>query len=233
MPLFHEHSLVFIHIPKNAGKSIEAAFLGEKAPNSGKRTPINALSKFLLRRTARNEPYHDLLGSLDYTFAAQHMTWHEITSLGILRANGCLGYLPFAVIRNPYDRVISSVLHHFARQIRSGALEIRNSEDFTWALHEWLDEEPRDHNHIAHKRNQFDFLTIDGNSLEISELLRYENLSSDLEGFCNRLGIKPVKLGWEGRNKRDRDYRDYFCMNGKNLLRKHYGKDLDLLGYKF
>jgi hypothetical protein len=74
MPIFHKHKLIFIHIPKNAGKSIEAGFLGRKGPDSGKRSHLNAACKLLMRLTSKPVPQRDLLGSLDYTFAAQHMT---------------------------------------------------------------------------------------------------------------------------------------------------------------
>lgn len=233
MPVFHKHNLIFIHIPKNAGKSVEAAFLGPGGPVSGKRSRLNAACKLLLRLTASAIPRRDLLGSLDYTFAAQHMTFREMTDYGFVSEHTCSGYRSFAVIRNPFDRAVSSVFHHFASDLSSGARRIDDPESFTRALQDWLHSTPRDHNQIAHKRSQSDFLSLDGRSLSVDELIRYEHLGKEIATFCDRNGLPAVKIGWSGRNERSRDYRDYFTPEARGLLKTRYGEDLDLLGYAY
>jgi hypothetical protein len=233
MPIFHEHGLIFVHIPKNAGKSVEAAFLGKGSENAGRRSKLNAAMKLLLRWTGSPVPRRDLLGSLDFTFAAQHMTIYEMTSLGLVSTSNCPGYGSFAVVRNPFDRVISSVFHHFSRDLKSRALVIDGPDSFGSALRRWLEDEPRDHNHIAHKRNQFDFLTLNGRDIGVDHLIRYERLSVELNTFCEARSIPAPSLGWSGRNARNREYRDYFRNDSRRILEKHFGQDLDTLRYTF
>lgn len=233
MPIFHKHKLVFVHIPKNAGKSVEAAFLGQAGPTSGKRSRLNAACKFLLRATSSSVPRRDLLGSLDYTFAAQHMTLRELTDYGLVSEQKCPSYRSFAVIRNPYDRAISSVFHHFAAEIKSGMRRIDDSNTFTKALRDWLEKSPRDHNQIAHLRSQLDFLSLDGHNVSVDELIRYENLREELLAFCNRNGLAPAEVGWSGRNARSRDYHDYFSPEARGILKSRYERDLELLGYSY
>ncbi|WP_421906112.1 sulfotransferase family 2 domain-containing protein [Mameliella sp.] len=233
MPIFHHQKLIFVHIPKNAGKSVESAFLGPGGPVSGKRSSLNAACKLLLRWTSSAIPNRELLGSLDYTFAAQHMTFREMTDYGFVSEERCPGYRSFAVIRNPFDRAVSSVFHHFAADLQSGTRRIDDPASFTRALRDWLDNMPRDHNQVAHKRSQSDFLSLDGRSIGVDELIRYEDLGEEIAAFCDRNGLPPVEIGWSGRNKRSRDYRDYFSPEAREVLKNRYENDLDLLGYAF
>lgn len=233
MPIFHDQKLIFVHIPKNAGKSIESAFLGPRGRMSGARSSLNAACKLLLRLTSSTIPSRDLLGSLDYTFAAQHMTLRELMEYGFVCQETCPNYRSFAVIRNPFDRAVSSVFHHFATELHSGARRIDDPESFTKALRDWLYDRPLDHNQIAHKRSQLDFLTLDGCSICVDEVIRYEHLGEEIAAFCNRNGLPPLEIGWYGRNKRVRDYRDYFSSEAREIVKNQYENDLDLLGYTF
>jgi len=233
MPIFHKQKLIFIHIPKNAGKSIESAFFGKAGPGFGKRNHLNAACKLLLRLTSSTTPRRDLLGSLDFVFAAQHMTLKEITELGLVTPNNCPCYQSFAVVRNPFDRAISSVFHHFAIELHSGTRSIKTSDEFASAFRSWLDSEAQDHNHIAHKRTQWDFLSLDGRTVGVDNLIRYEFLAEDFEAFCKNRCIEPVSLGWSGKNNRNRDYREYFSQEARGILERSYAEDLDHLGYTF
>ncbi|MGM0583328.1 MAG: sulfotransferase family 2 domain-containing protein [Pseudomonadota bacterium] len=233
MPVFHDYNLIFIHIPKNAGRSIEEAFLGEGWQHSGKRSWLNAGAKWLLRWTSSHRPHRELLGSLDYTFAAQHMTLRELTELGLVTARTCPGFRSFAIVRNPYDRAVSSVFHHFGPELRLGRREIRDKAGFTSALRSWLDHDPSDHNQIAHRRPQFDFLTLRGDEVDVDEVIRYERLSDDLAAFCKRNELPPIKLGWAGKNKRRRDYREYFSDESRAYFEEWFIDDIERLGYKY
>ena len=76
MPLSHENEVLFIHIPKNGGKSFEI-FLDihhqyNGSPNN--RSFLNKVSKFLLNITSNKNAKHQLMGVLDKSFAAQHLT---------------------------------------------------------------------------------------------------------------------------------------------------------------
>jgi hypothetical protein len=124
-------------------------------------------------------------------------------------------------------------LHHFATALQSGTRSITTSDAFTHAFREWLDSEPKDHNHIAHKRTQFDFLSCDGCTIGVGNLIRYENLAEDVSAFCRIQGIEPITLGWSGKNKRDRDYREYFSQETRSLLETRFAEDLDFLNYTF
>lgn len=228
MPIFHNQDLIFVHIPKNAGKSVEGAFLGTGWPHAGRRHRLNRACKYLLRQTSNPVTSRYLLGSLDYTFSAQHMTLREMTDLGFVTPQTCPGYTSFAVVRNPYDRLVSSVLHHF-----SGRLPEASPSGFETSLRAWLDFIPTDHNLIAHRRGQFEFLNLDGRTVGVDHIVRYENLRDDMDKMCRTLKIAPVKLGWSGRNERSRDYRDYHNKNTRTLTERLFPEDIEMFGYTF
>lgn len=233
LPIFHDHKLVFVHIPKNAGKSVESAFLGDRGSELGKRSRMNEAFKLMLRLTSNPAPRKHLLGSLDYTFAAQHMTLKELSDLGFVTSRTCPDYRSFAVVRNPYDRAVSSVFHHFGRALREGTRRIDTAEDFDRAFMEWLDEAPKDHNQIAHKRTQFEFLSLDGLTIGVETLIRYENLAAEFQVFCRAQGVSEVELGWAGKNNRSRDYKEYFTQSARDMLEKVYAQDLSSLKYSY
>lgn len=233
MPLLADGQLLFIHIPKNAGKSVEAHFLGPAGPDLGRRGVLNRAARYLLDATTDRRAQGLLLGSRDYTFAAQHLTYREIVSLGLLDRATLEAAAPFAIVRNPYDRAVSSVMHHFYKAIAQGELAVSTPDQFDRALAQWLDAEPRDHNQFAHRRSQFEFLSLDGCTIAVEDQLRYESLAEDFPAFLARHNLSRGELGWNGRQRKARDWRDRYNDQARARVRKEFERDLDTLGYAF
>tara|TARA_R110002126_G_scaffold155833_1_gene302910 strand:- start:13507 stop:13974 length:468 start_codon:yes stop_codon:yes gene_type:complete len=153
-------------------------------------------------------------------------------SLGLLDSATLENALSFSVVRNPYDRAVSSVFHYFAQPIALGKMRVSTPAEFTAALAEWLDKEPSDHNQFAHRRSQFEYLTLDGVTLTVKNLLRYERLAEDFSVFLEGEGLTEVELGWNGRQRKSRDWRIMYDEDGRALVQKQFERDFDLLGYK-
>jgi hypothetical protein len=229
MPVFLDLGLLFVHIPKNAGRSIEEALFGEaQAPHSGRRSTLNRAMHALTVLTAPKGVRSRLVGTLDQVLVAQHLTYGEMDLLGLLPQGP---FVPFAVCRNPYDRAVSSV-SHFA-DARTHAATPNTPDEFERALLAWLDREPTDHNERAHRRPQIDYVHDRRGQRAVETVLRYETLGNDFSAFMTRVGQPQITLPWHGRSKRSRDHRDYLTPAARARVEAEFGDDIEAFGYKF
>lgn len=225
MPYFRDQNLLFVHIPKNAGRSIEAALLGPTAPDGGRRSWSNRLATGLQRCTAAIDVRERLIGTLDVTVAAQHLTFAEIELLGLLPADQLAHCRRFCVCRNPFDRAVSSVLHFCGTP--------HDKPEFERALVRWVDRPPRDHNELAHRRTQAAYLHDTRGQAAVPHVLRFERLSDDFEHLMGEFGIEGLSLACRGKSRRGRNYRDYFNASARRAVERVYAEDLDQFGYAF
>ena len=92
MPFIHEHKLLFIHIPKTGGTSVESKF--------------NVIRK--------NELYEEKIVKIDgILFAKQHWLPYLIEKEFPEKFKK---YKKFCIVRNPYTRVISEYYYQFPKQ---------------------------------------------------------------------------------------------------------------------
>jgi hypothetical protein len=226
MPFFRDRNLLFVHIPKNAGRSIEAALLGPTgSPDGGRRSWPNRLATGAQRRTAAVDVRERLIGTLDVTVAAQHLTFAEIELLGVLPAGQLAQCRRFSVCRNPFDRAVSSVFHFGGNPL--------DQSEFERALYRWLDRPPRDHNELAHRRTQAAYVRDSRGQPAVPHMLRFERLCDDFEQLMGEFGIDGVWLAWRGESRRARNHRDYFNASARRAVERAYAEDLDQFGYAF
>ena len=231
MPFFREAGLIFVHIPKNAGRSIEKALLGSTgSPDGGRRTALNRAAHTLQYVTRSRFAEARLIGTLDVVLAAQHLTYGEMDFLGLLPSGSDGQPLPsFCVCRNPFDRAVSSV-GHFKPGGHGGPSD---PAAFERALAAFLERSPCDHNQRAHRRPQRHF-TLDGTGrIAVDTVLRYETLGEDFARLAADHGLGEITLPWHGRARRARDYRNYYTESARRLVATAYGEDIEAFGYAF
>jgi len=83
----HKHRFIFIHIPKTAGTSIEAALRDESCQLLAEEWDYNR---------ARHTPLN-------------HLTLQELADCGILTPSQLKSYFKFCFVRNPWDRLVSEI----------------------------------------------------------------------------------------------------------------------------
>jgi hypothetical protein len=167
--LSHHHKAIFVHIPKCAGQSVEIAFLRDLGLTWRTRAPL------LLHPNDRAEFGPPRLAHL---LAADYVRYHYVTDT-IFQS-----YLKFAVVRNPWTRVVS-LYCHLSRNIS------RNLTFRKFVL-EWLAGQFANQ-HTAEKfwfvRPQVDFVFADGKLL-VDEIVRFERLPEEFDRIAARVGLK-------------------------------------------
>ncbi len=226
MPAFAEPGLLFVHIPKNAGRSVEQALLqGRGSLDSGGRSVLNRAARWLLRQSASRFAEDHLIGTIDRSFAAQHLTFGEMQMLSL----NIDGLDPFAICRNPFDRAVSSVFH-----FRDGGSSAPSDPgEFEAMLERWLDRPLADHNDRAHRRPQSDYLLDQRGNLAVERVLRFENLAEEFAVFTRQRGLSGVSLAWHGKSQREGSYRDYFTPHARKRIESEFASDLERFGYSF
>ncbi len=193
--------------------------------NLGQRSFPNAFARWVLKRTTNVKAREVLHGSIDVALAGQHLSLAEIQMLGLLSKSKLLRMIKFCVVRNPYDRMISTL-----RNIEPNlVLEPKVIEA---AIEKWDGLDTEDHNLLAHFRPQSHFLKSVDDDICIDIILRHETLESDFAALCKRIGADSVALPWIGKSKR-RGYRDLLSDRSQRLIEKHFHQDLDAFGYSF
>lgn len=224
-----DRKLFFIHIPKNAGKSVSLALgLVPEAHFAGWRwrSIPNRAATWTQRVTRDRLAMERLWGVVDYTLAAQHLTYSETYLLGLLEPETLAEATKFAVSRNPYDRAVSMFFHLRPGEERSP----KHFEDFLLSL---TGNRPRDHGIRAMRRPQVEFfLDLHGHSV-LDCLLRYESLEADLPAFARRYLGRSVEVPWLGRQRGALEYRALYSAEARKIVTSFYEEDLSYFGYDF
>ena len=241
MPVSHEHKLILVHIPKTGGTSIENALDMHGSHESIGIVPYKR----------QKQDYHHLYGSgmqhmtlkqiRDYYSRANFEDYkllggvkHLIDlALAKLRGshvdNGAAGqqvydsYYKFAVVRNPYDRLIS----HFSwmdgkwhKKIEPGVDEFRDFVDKMI--------EQKLYETDLHLIPQFKYLVLDDN-IAVDSVLHMERLNDEFNELCSKLNIETrLEKRMVSKHK---DYRYYYDENTRKKVYDLYQKDFELFGY--
>lgn len=207
MPVSHELKCLFVHIPKTAGTSIEAA-LG-----------MHGDQKEIGLRTVAGttEDSERLFGG-----TLQHLTLREIQ--GRLPAEVLKPYYKFTVVRNPWDRLVSEYAW------------ISKGDGRVWArgpigaFEEFV--RSRDYERVRrHGLPQVEFIVgVDGH-IGLDDVFRFEDLPGAWEEIRGRLGLRPPL---EHRMRSERGaYRDFYTPETREIVAQVYRRDIEAFEVAF
>jgi hypothetical protein len=218
MPVYHRHRLVHIHIPKTGGTAIERFFheIGDMARGA--------------------EPWLGRARLGGRWYELQHLTWQELSSLSGLPLEE---YASFAVVRDPYERMVSDHLWRNAiaaghpdspiRSFDSFAAFVRSIPpdlDARWT--EFIDgADRREANFLIHVRPQHHYVFDDDAKRHVDDLLRFEALDRDLGISLGRHGLVVDGI----RRPQQRDMSEFYDRELLDRVNAVYARDFDQLGY--
>jgi hypothetical protein len=216
MLLSHRHRFLFIHIAKTGGTSVRGA-----------------LKKYRWR-----DPYYlpqfiaSKLSGLAHHEVGIKLPRHckAITAQEMLPREFFNDLFKFAFVRNPWDLQVSS--YHHIRRERPHLL--RDDESFEAFLRRKLDPDRPWQYHIDTSiTRQMDYLIDLRGNFIVDFIGRYENLQTDFDQICDRVGLPRRTLPHKRKADDRTRYRDYYDDSTRQLVADHFKDDIERLDYSF
>ena len=210
MPYFIKKHILFIHIPKTGGSSIEGALM-----NNDKMTLLGKQGNDLLPL-----PFKHI--SLQHQFYSTIYNYRDLCKINFddsLRI--------FSVVRNPYDRIISDLL--WIPMIEKTS----TSSETTIKIKEYLSY--KGYQCDNHNVPQYLYLCDNSGSLYPNiKILKTETLDADFKNLNLECEInKRYQTGIIANNQENTQikYKKFLNKESIELINNYYKKDFELFGY--
>jgi hypothetical protein len=211
--ILHEHKLIFIHIPKNAGSSIES-FFGVK-PFNWRIPNYDVLTGWCPKRRIH----------------LHHATPQQLLESDLISEGVWESYYKFAVVRNSWERSLSDYVWMMRSTGASGT--------FNEYLHKQGEFEPflydnrLPENRSDHMLPQMAFTHIDKKPV-LDKIIRFESLKEGFQNMCERLGVDCSALPHKKKGSISQKHYSYFYNKElKRLVSEIYNNDIQAFNFEF
>ena len=221
MPVYRNHRVTHLHVPKTAGTTLEEQFaeLGDMHWNP---------ASWYGQRRRPDRWYED-----------HHLSLCELRELSV---GEFTSFDTFAVVRNPYQRLISEYgwRHHLVYE--RNAPDLTGFESFdalvaaipldladNWSRY-IATADRDDANVLIHLRPQWQYVCdSSGRPDPAVEIVRFERLAEDLEPLYRRWGV-PSRPFQQPREPLD--LADYYTDESLAVVNQVYERDFEWFGYE-
>jgi hypothetical protein len=214
----HEQKIIFIHLPKCGGTTIEVAL----TDTGWQKGELYAQQHLTARET--RDLYGEKVFANYHKFAVVRNTWDLLVSHYLWGGWGPFGNLekwfhyggmwghPYSLKKLRLGRLPTfaeylSNLHGYNRKLNFN----RSQADLTF---------------------QLDALSIDG-KLAVDYLGRFENLQKDFDLFCNKVGINPKKLRPVHKSTRKKHYSEFYNQKTRDFVAQKFKGDIEFFKFRF
>lgn len=212
--ILRDLGVVFVHIPRTAGTSVERVLDGYD-------------------RKPSDPPDYEVAWGWDPSSNRwmQHLTLQEMLMTGLLTRHEFDSFTKFAIVRNPYDRCLSDYQHLRRHVGPIGSFRQMVERGGRWE-HALTDRTSRDYRG-DHLRQQYDFVTIDG-QVAVDFVGRFERLDEVARFLRTTLGDPSVVLPHQNPSMSRAEHYSHFYRNSEIELVAHaYETDLREFDYAF
>lgn len=205
-----DRKLIFIHIPKCGGTSLEDLIWPDKRGRT--ESDLWMGIKYPFWRRVRNK-YQ--------TGGLQHLTASQVRQeVGADMFYACFR---FAIVRDPLARLVSQYKYMSLREDLRRYIRMSSEDSFST----YLDKiERRLH---VQWMPQYSFLLENDGTLLVQEIYRLEDISGDMRNFSSRIGLDVEKLPLSNTTHRVKS--PVVTEEDRSRVRRMYAKDYELLGY--
>lgn len=202
MPYFKNENILFIHIPKTGGTSIDSYFLNKYNEEVGVDKLIHPFIKY------KNVAYQHL--QLQVIYNQRNEFNIDFDNIQII-----------TIVRNPYHRIMSELAFlHLVKDDTSPEITYEHIQNLIIQHNYGI---LRD-NHI---RSQYDMLTLNGKIPDNIKILRTENLNQ----MMHDMGYIDFNL-YEHTTSLTKPYMSYLNKESIELINKFYEKDFEYFSYE-
>jgi len=208
MIISHSHKFIFIHVYKTAGTSIR-----------------KKLSPYIHAKPSTNF-IHRIINPAESVYSNKFNTHVSAAELKkSIPANIWNSYFKFAIVRNPWDWQVSLYTYMQKTQETHPQGELINKlSDFDSYI-EWRV------NNDVHLQKEY-LYDMQTNKPLVDYIGRFENLQTDFNYICNKIGIAETELTVENVSNK-KNFREYYNERNKELVAKVFNDDIQTFGYKF
>ena len=215
MPIFEKPRILFLHIPKTGGTSIEKYFSNKYS------IPLNRQSLYGYDYNSMGFMFRNKIKNNRNTISLQHYTWRMLQEQKLIK--NPTTYKIITIVRNPYNRIISELLYHKVIT-KDMTPEIIYSKIYNY-LHF-----PDITNFDNHRIPQYKFL-IDENENIIKNIiiLKTETLTSSMRepGYID---FPEYKIN-ATVSVSDSNIHEYLNADSINLINTYYEIDFECFDY--
>jgi len=217
-----QHRLIFVHIPKNAGSSINAALSGV----------IPDYSSF--------EGANKLLGYERDMALGNHFTYRMIAEL--VDNNPIeldyAGFFKFCVIRNPWERMVSLYNHRWRKRHALFEGKPRNSPEDNALLEQgfkaWLLNTNHESDRVLTKMPQVEWIKDANGKLAVDLVIPFENVAGGMERVAEKVGLPRIGLSRINVNERSSAALDeYYDGETRAFIERHFAEDIETFKYTY
>ncbi len=212
MLISHHYRFIFLHIYKTAGSAIAAA-LEPFAGHSVHELPYHITAREVQQEIGRSQ--YPLLN-------VNPKAWEE--------------YFTFAVVRNPWDWILSlySWLRMYPQHdLCQFARTLGCVNGFVRWLHDGIPVAPMTPHasRALYRRCQSEFVCDDHGTVIVDYIARLESLDQEFTMICDRLGVS-ARLNHTNRSVRS-DYREAYNDESIQMVEQMFKPDIELFNYRF
>lgn len=214
-----QHDFLLVHIPKTAGNAIQNV--------------LRDYSEAVIDTSSEEADGKDRFGVTDVEYGTtKHSTLSEYHAA--IEPEVYEGLFKFAVVRNPWDRMISAYFspHRGDVEWDPGAFaQFVRSEPPLRHYVDTMDVRGRIARQVARLFPEV-ARAIKPLDADLDFVIRFEQLSEDFERACRKIGISPEPLPVRNQSKRGH-YSTYYTPALRELVREQFAEEIQFAGFTF
>ena len=218
MPIIHSLKTIFIHIPKAGGTSIETVLCD---------FPLfryQLVNKFNWYGNIRNDETKYELDHSTMAYLKKNCKYYDNS------------YFSFAIVRNPYARLVSEY-HYCKYQYSRFIKKLDSFKDFVYELKDKFDyvlkNKEKDHLYVSHYLPQYLFTHNYRKIKIVNKIYKLENLNEEWSNICKILQIdKELIRSEKNASKFEYNYQDYYDDELKSIVYEMYKDDFEIFNYE-